>query len=45
LGNPFQGPSKSVAIATTAQGDPKPIKFLNFTISQRAIAAEEVYQQ
>ncbi len=45
LGNPFQGPSKSVAIATTVEGNPKAIKFLNFTISQKAVAAEEVYQQ
>ena len=45
LGNPFQGASKSVAIATTVQGPPQATTFLNFTISEKAVAAQEVYQQ
>lgn len=46
MGNPFQGPAPpSVAIATTVSGPPQAIKFLNFTISQKAVAAQEVYQQ
>jgi hypothetical protein len=48
-GNPFQGPTSSpipfVAVATTVTGPPQSIQFLNFTISQTAVAAQEVYQQ
>lgn len=45
LGNPFQGASKSVAIATTVTGNPQVINFSNFNISEKAVAAQEVYQQ
>ena len=38
-GNPFNGPTPSVAIAMTVDGSKPPVRFLNFTISQQAVAA------
>jgi Flp pilus assembly protein TadG len=43
LGSPFGGPRRTVAIAMSFNS--APIKFLNFTISERAVAAQEIYQQ
>jgi Flp pilus assembly protein TadG len=50
IGNPFNGgaPQGSVrgpvAIAMTADGSKPPVRFLNFTITERATAGEEIYQ-
>jgi Flp pilus assembly protein TadG len=45
IGNAFN-PSKTqtISIAMAFQGQGTPVKFLNFTVSQRAVAAEEIYQ-
>lgn len=45
LGNPFTGQSQSVAIAMTVTGSNPPLRFGNFTITERAVAAQEIYQQ
>jgi Flp pilus assembly protein TadG len=44
LGNTFAGPSASVAIQFHPTGNGAPFRFLNFTISQEAVAAQEIYQ-
>lgn len=45
LGNPFQGRSPTVAVAMSLPGGGTPLKFSNLTISERAVAAQEIYQQ
>jgi len=44
MGNPFKGPSQSVNIAMSMKGSNPPVKFLNFTITQRAVSSQEIYQ-
>jgi Flp pilus assembly protein TadG len=50
IGNPFnpgasQGEvSGPVAIAMTVNGSKPPVRFLNFTLTERATAGEEIYQ-
>jgi hypothetical protein len=43
-GNPFTGPAPSVAIKFSADGSGNSFRFLNFVISQQAVAAQEIYQ-
>jgi TadE-like protein len=45
MGNPFKGQAQSVNIAMSLNNSNPPVKFLNFTITQRAVAAEEIFQQ
>lgn len=44
VGNPFTGPTQQVSVAMSL-GTGAPIKFSNFTISQRVVSAQEIYQQ
>jgi len=47
LANPFGGTgiaSQNIGIAMTANGSGRPVQFSNFTMTQRATAAWEVYQ-
>jgi Flp pilus assembly protein TadG len=50
IGNPFNGGasqgsvSGTVAIAMTVDGSRPPLRFNNFTITERATAGEEIYQ-
>jgi hypothetical protein len=43
-GSPFNGATPSVAIKFSADGSGNPFRFLNFTITQQAVAAQEIYQ-
>lgn len=47
IGNPFNsaGPNFTVGIAMTLTNNGSPLDFSNFTITQRAVAAQAIYQQ
>ncbi len=47
IGNPFNtsGPSWTVGIAQTFTNNGSPLDFFNFTITERAVAAQQIYQQ
>lgn len=47
VGNPFNPASSNwtVGIAQTLNNNGSPLNFLNFTITERAVAAQQIYQQ
>lgn len=47
IGSPFVAgdPAPDIAIATSIDGSGAPVSFVNFTISERAVASQEVYQE
>jgi TadE-like protein len=47
IGSPFNssGPNWTVGIAMTLTNNGSPLDFFNFIISQRAVAAQQIYQQ
>ncbi len=47
IGNPFSpnGPNFTVGITNTLNNNGSPLHFYNFTITQRAVASQQIYQQ